>query len=175
MHVPYCHQWPVWLYNAFLHNLKNDMIFGQWGWGGGSYGTQNVCFHFLHKFSWNIFHFRNNWARYDQKMYISLHIKYLLFLPVFNDTWISLTDFQKILIYQISQKSIRWEPNCSMQMDIYDEAGSLFFSPCNFVNTPKNWECWWKQYLLSVRSRIIYKAKPLQWSCLNTKKRHHFL
>ena len=52
----------------------------------------------------------------------------------FNETLIFLTDFQNILIYQISQKSIHWELSCSMQMDRHDEANSHF---CNFINMPK--------------------------------------
>jgi hypothetical protein len=40
----------------------------------------------------------------------SLHVKYTLFLPEFNETWIFLTDFRKKLKYQISSKSVQWEP-----------------------------------------------------------------
>jgi hypothetical protein len=36
----------------------------------------------------------------------TFHVKYLLFLSDFNETWIFLTDFRKILKYQISWKSI---------------------------------------------------------------------
>jgi hypothetical protein len=35
------------------------------------------------------------------KMYIGIHVKYLLFLTDFTETLISSTDFRKILIYQI--------------------------------------------------------------------------
>jgi hypothetical protein len=34
------------------------------------------------------------------KMYIGLHVKYLLFESDFKETWIFSTDFQKILKYQ---------------------------------------------------------------------------
>jgi len=33
---------------------------------------------------WNISHPKNNWAKYDKKMYIGLHAQYLLFLLDFN-------------------------------------------------------------------------------------------
>jgi hypothetical protein len=49
------------------------------------------------------------------KMYIGLHVKYLLFLPDFNKTRIFSTDFRKILKYKISLKSAQWEPSCSMR------------------------------------------------------------
>jgi len=51
-------------------------------------------------------------------IYISLHVKYPLFLSDFNKTWIYLTDFQRILKYQISWKSAQWEQICSHKTDM---------------------------------------------------------
>jgi len=58
------------------------------------------------------------------KMFIGLHVKYPLFLSDFKENLIFSTDFQKILKYQISWKSIQWEQSCTMQMDRWrhDEA-----------------------------------------------------
>jgi hypothetical protein len=43
-------------------------------------------------------------------MYIGLHVKYPLFLPDFNETWIFSTDLRKILEYQISETSVQRQP-----------------------------------------------------------------
>ena len=48
----------------------------------------------------------------------SLHVKYPLFFSDFNETLIFWTDFfKKKLKYQVSSKSVHWEPSCSMITD----------------------------------------------------------
>ena len=51
------------------------------------------------------------------KMYFGLHVKYPLFFCDFNGTCFFFTDFRKILKYQISWKSVQWEPSFSMWTD----------------------------------------------------------
>jgi hypothetical protein len=41
------------------------------------------------------------------------HVKYSLFLPDINKIWLFSTYFRKTLEYQISRKSVHWEPSCS--------------------------------------------------------------
>ena len=45
-----------------------------------------MCFDFSTTFVRNISHSKKNSARYDQKVYIGLRVKYPLFLPEFNET-----------------------------------------------------------------------------------------
>jgi len=62
------------------------------------------------------------------KMYIGLHVKCPQILSDFNGTWILSTDCRKILKYQISWKSVRWEPSCSMRTDGQTWRSQLSFS-----------------------------------------------
>jgi len=68
-------------------------------------------------FACNISHSKKNWARYDKEMYVGLHVKCPLCFSDFKRTWIFSTDFRKILKYQISWKSVQWQPSCSMRTD----------------------------------------------------------
>ena len=69
-------------------------------------------------------------------MCVGLHVKYPLFLSDFNGTWIFSTDFSKILKYQISWKSVQWEPS-SMPTDERTDITNLIVAFRNFANAPK--------------------------------------
>jgi hypothetical protein len=75
------------------------------------------------------FVWKNVLLRSIQLDIINLHMsspKYSLLLSDFSQSWIFLTDFRKILRYQISWKSVQWEPSCFIwtdgQADRHDEA-----------------------------------------------------
>jgi len=66
-------------------------------------------------------------------VYIGLHVKYPLFLSDFNGTLF----FSIIIKYQISWKSVQWEPSCSMWADRHDKANNRFLQFCERA------EKWW--------------------------------
>jgi len=73
-------------------------------------------------------------------MYLGPHVKHLLFLSDFAETWIFITDFHKILKYQIPWKSVLWEPSFSMQTDDWTDKMKLTGGSCEFMNMCETWE-----------------------------------
>ena len=62
-HAPYCHLWPVRLYNIFPHYLINLARISK----KKRVTEQNKCSDFLYNFCLKTFHSKKNWARYDLK------------------------------------------------------------------------------------------------------------
>ena len=107
-HAPYCHLWPVRLSSICPHYLNNGTIIEE-----KSYWTQNVCFDFLYNFHLIRFSFYEELREILLQMYMYPHAKYSLFLTDFNKTWNILDRFpkkKKLRRYQISWKSVEWEP-----------------------------------------------------------------
>ena len=102
---PHCPLWP-----ARRCNISPHYLIKIWFWKKKVTEHKMYVLVFSTTFVWNIL--LKNSARYDQKMQIGLHIKYPSFLSDFNKTRIFSIDFQKILIYETSWKSVRWEPSC---------------------------------------------------------------
>jgi len=112
-----CHLWPVRLYHVFStlshkrHDLRRKV-------------TENKMCVVISSttFLWNVSH-----SHWDIIINVhSFHVKYQLFLSYFNQICTFRTDFKKILRYQISWKSVQWEPSCSVRTDRHDEANNRF-------------------------------------------------
>jgi hypothetical protein len=113
------------------------------GWGAsGAYAlgpdekknTTNYVFDFVYKFCLKYILLYEELREIWSQMYIGLHVKYPLFLSDFNKTWIFSTDFLKIVKYQVSWKSVQWEPSCSMPTDWHDKANSRFSWFCEITS-----------------------------------------
>ena len=109
-HAPYRHLLPAALQNvSTLYSKQNDF-------------RKKVTEHkkcvliFYTTFVWNVSYTTKKWARYD-KIYVGLHVEYLLFFSDSNEKLNFPDRFSKILKYKISWKSVQWEPSCSMGTD----------------------------------------------------------
>jgi DNA-binding helix-hairpin-helix protein with protein kinase domain len=52
-----------------------------------------------------------------KKMFLGIHVKCQIFLPIFKQIWISYADTYRSFRYKISQKSVQWEQRWYMQKD----------------------------------------------------------
>jgi hypothetical protein len=84
--------------------------------GGRGVTGRKRCVLISSTFAWSISNCKSNKAKMI-KMYIGLHVKYLLFLSDFNETLIFSAPFRKTLKYEVSWKSVQWEPSCSLRTD----------------------------------------------------------
>jgi len=87
-------------------------------------------------FVWNRSHSRRT-ERDMIKMNIGLQVKYPLFLSGFKELEF-LKRFSKYTQYQISRKSVRWEPSCSMRTDGWTNIAKLIAASRNFAKAPNN-------------------------------------
>ena len=105
---------------------------------------QNLCLIFCTAFVWNVFHCKNKLVRCDTKcMSVSkwsvLHCCHILMNLEF-----SRRIFEKIVKYQISWKSVKWEQSCCVGADRHTDRQTdmtqLTVDFRNFANTPNKRE-----------------------------------
>ena len=84
-HAPYCHLWPVWLYNIFPHYQINGTIFGKKSW------NKNDVFCFSLQTLSEIFLI----LRRTERDVITQVCRSSCEVSVLNETWIFSTDFGK--------------------------------------------------------------------------------
>jgi hypothetical protein len=99
----------LWLHNIFRHYFINETIFVK----------QSLNIKCVFWFHLQLLFKKFLIVRIIQRDTVInvkiLHVKYPLFLSDFNQIWIFCTEFRKSLKYQISSKSVQWEPTCSMR------------------------------------------------------------
>ena len=88
-----------------------------------------MCFDFFYKFYVRNLSFQEELLELFLQMWKRLHVRYLLFLPDFSDTWIFSTDFSKrsqisnfIRIHPVGVESF----HVDRRTDGNDEANNLF-------------------------------------------------
>jgi hypothetical protein len=120
----HCHLRSLWLHLAFRYVFINCTIFGKTL-------LKIKCVYWFsvqHLFETFLIIRRMQWDIVINKKII--HVKYPVFCSDFNGTWILVTDFRKKLKYQVSSKSVQWDPSVFMRTEGHDEANSHFPQFC---------------------------------------------
>jgi hypothetical protein len=121
----------AWLHHIFPQYLINDMIFGR------KLFNIKCVFWFALQLLYETFLILR---RIQQDIVINVKMssgKVSFFLD-FNKTWVFSTYFQNKLKYQLSSKSLQWEPSCSMRMDRQTGVMKLIVTSWKFSNVHKN-------------------------------------
>jgi len=102
-----------------------------------------------------------------QVWYISIHVKYPLFLSDFNKTWIFSTEFRKSS-NKISRKSVQWGPSCSIRTDGRTDITKLIVAFHNSAKGPKNCVLsrGYSVLLTILRIKNDYLNTMINWSSL---------
>jgi len=122
MCLSYCHLWLVCFYNIFPHYLITVWFLGK--------KVLNIKCVLI--FSTNLSETFIIPRRIQQGIiirYIYNHVNYPLLLPNFNESWIFLMDFKKILKYQILLKSVQWKQLFHV-VDRHNEANNCLLKFC---------------------------------------------
>jgi hypothetical protein len=83
--------------------------------------------------------FQEKFSEVSQK-YIGLHVKYQVLLSDVKETWIFWTYFRKIILYQITWKSVQCGTRATARgrMDRWADTAKQLVTLHNFTNAPKS-------------------------------------
>ena len=166
-HVLYLRLWLVWLYRIFPLCLIKGTIFGK------KLNIKYVFLSTLQLLSQTFLILR----RTECDMIANVHRssrKVSVILVRFEWTWILSTNFRTILKYQISWKSVQWEPICSMRADGQTEWRTarrrdgrtdmmkLTVAFRNFANAPKN-TLFNKTSLYTIKEHCEQLSRQRKW------------
>jgi len=151
-HAPYCHLWPAQLYHIFPRYLTKGAIFEK------KMTKYKMCFDFLYKFCLKHFSLYEAMSETWSKMHSGLHVKYPLFLPDFNETWIFSTVFSKNPQIWNFMKT-RLVGATLFHADRRTDMTKLIVAFHNFANAPK------RTVVYSLRCTINapYSLNTAQW------------
>ena len=150
-HAPYCYLWPTQLYNVFFpHYLINGTIFEK----KKLLNTKCVLI-FYTIFVWNFSRSKEKLARLDKNVYWSSCILYSY--PILLKIEFSWQIFEKSLKYQISWKSVRWEPSCFMLTEGRTGGRTDGMTFRYFAKAPKNCATKRKRSLCDIQYINRYK------------------
>ena len=107
--------------------------------------------------------------RNEQNMIINVYwspSKVPFILWDFNETWIILTDFRKIIKHRILWKTVRWESSCCMRTDGQRDVAILIVTFHDYANALKS--CYLLRYLLN--ETVVNCEWQNEWK-MNLKKK----
>ena len=127
VHAPYCHPWPVRLYNIFPHYLMKGTIFGK----AVIEHKMCVCWFSLQNLSETVLILRRNERDVMKNVYWS-SCKYLYSCHIFMGLEFSRQLFEKYSDVKFHEYPSSGSPNCSLRTD----TTNLIVAFRNFAITP---------------------------------------